>query len=354
MRVTVLHAVIAAMAVAIAALTWTLVYFARDELRFEQDAYEEQIRVASHAGEADGRAIVRIPATSQAASGIAVQPLAPAASENTVEVYGAVVGLQALLEMRGRYLAASAELRARRAAAAAAQAEYRRMQALYRDDRNVSEQALASAEARFKAESAQLAAAQAAVETLADALHTTWGKVIAEWVRRPDSPELRALLDRRLHLVQMSFPFELPRAAARNSLLVAPLNAYDKARSARYVSEAPQAQAVLPGQTFFYLVEGGDLRAGTRVVGRVAMGGRENGVLVPGSAVVWHAGKAWVYVRQDGETFARYAVQASREMGDGWFNPAGDLEPGQEVVVSGAQLLLSEELKFQIRNENED
>ena len=29
-------------------------------------------------------------------------------------------------------------------------------------------------------------------------------------------------------------------------------------------------------------------------------------------------------------------------------------EAGQEVVVRGAQLLLSEELKFQIRNENED
>ena len=28
--------------------------------------------------------------------------------------------------------------------------------------------------------------------------------------------------------------------------------------------------------------------------------------------------------------------------------------PGDEVVVSGAQLLLSEELKYQIRNENED
>ena len=37
----------------------------------------------------------------------------------------------------------------------------------------------------------------------------------------------------------------------------------------------------------------------------------------------------------------------------GWFVPKG-LEAGQEVVVTGAQLLLSEELEFQIRNENED
>ena len=34
--------------------------------------------------------------------------------------------------------------------------------------------------------------------------------------------------------------------------------------------------------------------------------------------------------------------------------PSRELQVGDEVVVSGAQLLLSEELKFQIRNENED
>jgi hypothetical protein len=40
-------------------------------------------------------------------------------------------------------------------------------------------------------------------------------------------------------------------------------------------------------------------------------------------------------------------------MGDGFFNVV-DWDDDIEVVVSGAQLLLSEELKFQIRNENED
>jgi membrane fusion protein, multidrug efflux system len=94
---------------------------------------------------------------------------------------------------------------------------------------------------------------------------------------------------------------------------------------------------------------------GTRVIARVSAG-RETvkGVRVPNEAVVWHAGKSWAYLRQDGETFARYEVSATRDLGDGWFNRAADLVPGREIVVSGAQLLLSEELKFQIRNENED
>ena len=79
-----------------------------------------------------------------------------------------------------------------------------------------------------------------------------------------------------------------------------------------------------------------------------------SGVIVPAGAVVWHAGKAWAYVKDDDEedSFARFEVSTSDEMEGGWFNAAGFDD--DEVVVSGAQLLLSEELKYQIRNENED
>jgi hypothetical protein len=69
--------------------------------------------------------------------------------------------------------------------------------------------------------------------------------------------------------------------------------------------------------------------------------------------VVWHGGGAWAYVKEDNDTFVRRPVDTSHEAPGGWFNAAGFKE-GEEVVVRGPQLLLSEELKFQIRNENED
>jgi len=101
-------------------------------------------------------------------------------------------------------------------------------------------------------------------------------------------------------------------------------------------------------------VDGGGLRAGMRVLARAGLGGAPvAGVIVPAQAVVWHAGKAWAYLKQDEQTFARHEVSAAEELDGGWFN-AGGFQPGDEVVVSGAQLLLSEELKYQIRNENED
>jgi hypothetical protein len=355
MKPGLVQAVIAVMACVIAVLAWTVVYYARDEWGLGEPAYEDKIESVSHATQIDGRPVVRLSTASQAASGIAVRPLEAAASEESVEAYGVVVNIQPLLDTRGRYLVAAGEARARRAALAAAEAEFKRMQVLFRDDRNVSEQALRNAEARFRSESAQLAAAEAALGALDSALRSAWGDVVAGWARNPDSATLKSLLGQRTHLVLIAFPFEVPESALRAAVSVAPVTARDRLRPARRVSEAPQVEALQPGQTFFYLAEGTDLRAGTRIVAHANAGGdRRRGVLLPREAVVWHAGKAWAYVRQDEETFARYAVRASRELGRGWFNPEGELKPGDEVVVSGAQLLLSEELKFQIRNENED
>jgi hypothetical protein len=349
------HAVIALMALVIAVLSWTLVYFARDELSLHGDDYEDEIETAATAGVENGRAVVRVSAESQAASGIVTRALATAESSDFVKIYGAVVNIQPLLEQRGRYLAASGEARALDAAVAAAEAEFRRMERLYKDDRNVSEQALRNAEARYRADVAQRAAARAAVTALRDGLSTTWGPAVTGWATNPDSRQLQALLERRSQLIQLAFPYELPASAARGAISIAPVSGRGRLAAARFVSDSPQVDVTLPGQTFFYIVDDASLRAGTRVIARVDTGREKvTGVRVPNEAVVWHAGKSWIYLRQDGETFARHEVSATRDLGDGWFNRSADLAPGREVVVSGAQLLLSEELKFQIRNENED
>ena len=354
MRFTASHAIIAVMAVAIAALSWTLIYFARDELRGVPAGHVNEIETKSAAGIDSGRAVVRVPAESQKASGIATQVLKAGRSEAAIDVYGMVMNLQPLAELRGRYLAAAAEARALRAAVASAESEYQRMEMLHRDDRNVSDQALKSAEARYRTESARQAAAEQAAGSIRDAMRSAWGDAIAGWATHPDSPMLEMLLQQRAFLVQLVLPYDLPKSAARGKISVVPAMARENARVARFVADSPQVDPGLPGETYFYVLDGGGFRAGMRVAARVGLGGAPvAGVIVPAQAVVWYAGKAWAYVKQDEQTFARHEVSAAEELDGGWFN-AGGLKAGDEVVVSGAQLLLSEELKYQIRNENED
>jgi hypothetical protein len=69
--------------------------------------------------------------------------------------------------------------------------------------------------------------------------------------------------------------------------------------------------------------------------------------VVPRPAVVRQAGKPWVYVQTSHEVFARRPVALEESAGDGWFTQS--LSPGDRVVITGAQTLLSEEFKSQIQ-----
>ncbi|HTT40500.1 MAG TPA: hypothetical protein VMH32_22830 [Burkholderiales bacterium] len=346
--------VIAVMAVVMAVLFWAVIYFGRDELRLTTAAPQDELPVRSAVTSEEGHAAVRVSMESQRASGIVTRALQPAIGQASSEVYGVVVNLQPLMDLRGRYNAAVADARALRAAATGSGAEYRRVKALYDDERNVSERALQAAEAQWKADQARLAAAEQSAAATRDSIASAWGETLAKWVTDADSAGFDALAQQREALIQLTFPFDLQAQAGNAPMTVAPVSASSEARPARFLSTAPQSDATLPGVTYFYAASAQGLRVGMRVAGQLKLGGTpRKGVIVPAAAVVWHGGKPWVYVKEKDDLFVRKEVSTALELRGGWFN-AGGFDADDEVVVSGAQLLLSEELKFQIRNENED
>jgi len=99
------------------------------------------------------------------------------------------------------------------------------------------------------------------------------------------------------------------------------------------------------------LVEGnaGRLLPGMRVTGWLRWPGQAlSGVYLPASTIVRMQGRPWVYLQKDETTFAREEVLLEHAADRGWVVERG-LETGDRVVVTGAQLLLSEELKSQIQ-----
>ncbi|MBA2352104.1 MAG: hypothetical protein ACR2FI_08740 [Burkholderiales bacterium] len=337
----------------IVALTWALVFYARDEWNLAQDREEEEIETPSRLVEEDGRAALKIPLAAQKTSGIVTAPLAAATWRAEIKLYGSVIDLAPLIELRARYLAAQADAVIARSALNVSEKEYRRIAALYADDRNASQRALQAALGTWRADQARQAAAKTAIDGALTALRTQWGDVLAEWATTPDSRSFAALLKRDDAIVQIAIPFDVALPEQGAAIMVAPLAASDGERPAQFISPSPNVDSTVLGRTFFYRTDARDLRYGARVVARPDAGDdSEQGVLVPFPAVVWHGGKSWVYVQAEAERFERREVDAQRELDQGWFSPR--LKTGDAIVISGAQLLLSEELKYQIRNENED
>ena len=73
-------------------------------------------------------------------------------------------------------------------------------------------------------------------------------------------------------------------------------------------------------------------------------GSTVDGVVIPRTAVVSWQGRAWVYVRTTPETFTRREVTTNNSTGAGFFQSEG-FSAGDEVVVTGPQMLLSEEFR---------
>jgi membrane fusion protein, multidrug efflux system len=141
------------------------------------------------------------------------------------------------------------------------------------------------------------------------------------------------------------------------SIKVVPTGTKTKSISAKLVAASPQTDSTIQGRTYYFRALAENLRAGMRV--SVEMKDASNsqpsdGVTVPASAVVWYAGKPWVYKKQDHDHFIRLPIKTDNESNGGWFNRSEQLTSGDSLVVNGAQLLLSEEFKYQIKNENQD
>jgi multidrug efflux system membrane fusion protein len=338
-------------ALLIVTLLATLVWWSWDNWRSAagqgpNDDHDKTRASAAVVAGTGGPAIVRVSPEARQASGIAVAPAQSYLMPSRREAYGVVVDARPLLELRARYLAARSEQAAAGAIAARADAERRRTAALYADDRNASQKALEAAEADAQTAQAKAAAAAAAVAGLDAQLRQGWGDQLAAWARVADSADLARLAERRATLVQIVEPSDAP---ATVSVRIPGATA---TIPARLLSAAPLADPALAGGAWFYRASG-PLPAGARILAELpAKGSPRQGVRVPASALVWHAGSPWIYLAQDDEGFVRHAAAGAEPVGEDWFVPG--IPAQAQVVVEGAQILLSEELRYQIKNENED
>jgi hypothetical protein len=325
-------------------------FVARDELGLTGSERDEAAAATSSGAEMQ----VRISKAGQAAGGIRTEALASARLAPSVEVLGVVVNPAPLLELRARLLAARADADAVRAAARFSGQERDRLEALYEDDRNVSKRAVQSADATVRSEQARLIGLDRSATGLQESLRAQWGGAIARVATDPRAQFFQDLSAQRVLLVQLTLPAGTEAPAPGTEISIASVSSPEPRRRAVLLSSAPFADPVVLGPTFLFRVAAApELRVGNRVKGELPQGGApKDGVAVPPAAVVYHGGKAWVYVKTGDEDFARREIATRDEVKGGWFEQA--LAPGDAVVVSGAQLLLSEELKYQIRNENED
>jgi biotin carboxyl carrier protein len=274
------------------------------------------------------------------------------------------------VDLATRLATARADVHAAAARLEAAQVDYERDKRLNANNKIVSDKALQADRARVNVEEAKLKAANEIVHLVETSLAATtapagargplplaitWGGEVVELFARPGEaveggqPLLR--VSRFDHLLaRVDLPAGQTISPAVSTARIVPLGHEDRSLHGERIMLGSTVDPKTQGQAFVFLVAGGDLalRPGLAVTAYLPVPGEpRKGVVIPSSAVVQFGGKQWAYVQLSDETFTRREVDTRYPTEGGWFMTSG-FSPADRIVVTGAQVLLSEELKSQI------
>ena len=282
----------------------------------------------------NGEAVVNLDLSTQRLIGLQTAALEAATQALSVKAYGRVLEPAPLLAL-------ASDTASARAALAASSKEYQRLKTLFAEGQNASAKALETAQAAMQHDQIALQAAEAQ-------LVAAWGKSVV------DEPDLAAFLESLAKLECVLVRLDLP---AGDSLPEAPVGAQlmlpgtNTPLEARFLGRATTTDPQVQGQGFLFVATNAAARLapGLALTGFLQLPGAPvHGVVVPNAAIVRAADRAWVYVQTGDTTFQRRELALERPVAGGWFVSQG-LAPGDRLVVTGAQTLLSEERKTQIK-----
>lgn len=335
---------------AISATTGILVlvvwgFLAGSRERAAEAESEKIVAVAPRVTQIDDLPAITLDAAGQRHSGLVVQPQASTTHRDEFQAIGTVLSIQDLSALRTAHVSAQAQVDTTNAAAQASAAEYHRLSVLHDEEQDVSTKALQAGEASMRADAASAQVAQAALAAAQQTAIAQWGRPLTE-AAATNSPLYTRLVTHQDVLVQVVLPSDVAVADP-------PPQARLQVRSgtfatARLISASVRTDPRLQGASFLYVAPAAGLLPGTSLTVFLPVGSERQGALIPASAIVWWQGQPWVYSRHGSGQFVRRALPVDQSAEKGWFVPRG-FAGGEPIVVTGAQLLLSEELRSQIQ-----
>jgi len=152
------------------------------------------------------------------------------------------------------------------------------------------------------------------------------------------------MMERREVLIRVALPEEASTVNPPDAITVTPGGGDSMRETAWLISASPRSDPTLLGPVFFYHAQSKAFTTGMRLLAFLPSGKTPvSGVFLPQKSLIWYGGQPWAYVMAGADRFVRRRIDRPEEVPGGWFVFRGFL-PNESIVVSGAQLLLSEEL----------
>ncbi|MDB6065438.1 MAG: hypothetical protein JWR26_1646 [Pedosphaera sp.] len=283
--------------------------------------------------DADGNVIINMDDETQGNIGITVAKPAAAQYNRELTGYGRVMDPAPLAALVTEQASAQA-------AYVASSNELVRLKTL-EGQGNASTRALQTAEAAALHD-------QLAIQSAKDRLAMGWGKSLAG--QGDLGAFVQSLTAQDAALIRIDLPADEAMKLQPGGARVLPISG--NAVEADFLGATAGVDPQMQGRGFIFLVKqnGTGLVSGEAVTGYLKVPGETlEGVVIPRAAVVRTEGTGWVYVlKGSAEAFRRTQIPLDHATDAGWFVSKG-VTAEDYVVVTGAQTLLSEEMKASLK-----
>lgn len=271
-----------------------------------------------------------------------------------IKAQAQVVDIYPLLTMRSHYN----QMRAAKNLAAVAEAsslrELERLRKLAKGSGSVATKNVSYAEASWRQARAELEGLKLQLDDIEAEVKQQWGEEIASWILTPDSKALDRLLQREDSLLLVALPVGQTLPEDNSFIRISRGDSRELARKAYFVASAFITEPWAQGETYYFRTATGRLRPGMRLDAWLVKNDAPlNGVFIPEKAIVWYSGQSWCYVEIDEGTYQRRSLETALPANGGVFLQQG-IDVGEPLVIAGAQMLLSEEFRWQIQDEDDD
>ncbi|MEO6001597.1 MAG: hypothetical protein ABIZ04_15265 [Opitutus sp.] len=292
--------------------------------KFRGAAPDDHLAAKSTAPEPAKMTPLHFSAAQRAAAEIKLAPPLTSKLIPRVQAFGRVLDSTPLVAL-------ISELRVAQAAAAASAKEYHRNQQLFAADTNASAQSVETAENAFTRDSVAVKSAQA--------------RLIAGWGRWfSDSDELRVAVENGATVARLELLAADAAAEGIERVNVGRVSG-EPTTDAQVLGSSPVSDGQTQGSSYDVLLRESGIPIGAAIRATLpGKGGSKDVLVVPESALVYHQGSAWIFVLGEEDTFERKIVTTGQTTRDGIEIVTG-VEAEQQVVINGAQQLLSAELQ---------
>ena len=343
--------------VLIIALVWLIIYLGKDEIfkevidadstKLNESEVENLISIKDK--------IITLPNSIIKNSGIEIQPISESKKRSLYSSYGYVVNLKNLIDYRTNYLNINFEINKLNTQLKEEGEHFKILKSLNEDNKNISDSVVGEKEIEINNLRNNLNIQKNNKNNLLQLISQEWGNPFKELLTHPKKSLLKNIFNSEIRLLKITITNNETHKSPPSELMVSSLSQPKNKYKANFITKSPIGDLDIQGKSYFYLTSSNNLMMGSKINAYIEID--ENIDVkkfhIPKSAIVWNDGKPWIYAKASDNSFLRYPLFKMEEVDNGWIVQFENIPP-KTIVIKGAQLLLSEEYKHLITNENED